>query len=121
MAKPHAPRNSVLPGGISRYGRTAIYKKKALYKKKKVATKVTVKKTATTKVKPVGGDKNGKQRTVQLVKESRFYPTEDVKKPLKHRKTPRPTKLRQSLTPGTVCILLAGRHRGKVCPDYCYF
>merc|ERR1719419_148254 len=113
MAKAHVPRNSILPGGISRFGRAAVFKKRALYKKKKVATKAAIKNAATTKVKPVGGDKNGKQRTVPLVKESRFYPTEDVKRPLKHRKTPRPTKLRQTLTPGTVCILLAGRHRGK--------
>merc|ERR1712218_386886 len=59
------------------------------------------------------GDKNGKQRTVPLKKESRFYPTEDVRVPLRNRKTPRPTKLRSTLTPGTVVILLAGRHRGK--------
>lgn len=117
MAKAHVPRNSILPGGISRFGRAAVFKKRALYKRKKVATKAAIKKAATTKVKPVGGDKNGKERTVPLTKESRYYPTEDVKRPLKHRKTPRPTKLRQTLTPGTVCILLAGRHRGKVC--YC--
>merc|ERR1712137_130815 len=113
MAKPHAPRNSTLPGGISRFGRAAVYKKRALYKRKKVATKAAVKDAVTTKVKPIGGDKNGKERTVPLTKESRWYPTEDVKKPLRNRKTPRPTKLRNSLTPGTVCILLAGRHRGK--------
>merc|ERR1712124_140255 len=50
-----------------------------------------------------------------IKKESRFYPTEDVKKPLRHRKTPRTAKLRNSLTPGTVVILLAGRHKGKRC------
>jgi len=115
MAKaPHAPRNSTLPGGISRLGRAAVYGKRALYKRKKVAKKPTAKDAPTTKVKQVGGDKNGKQRTVPLTKESRFYPTEDVKRPLRHRKTPRPTKLRSTLTPGTVVILLAGRHRGKV-------
>jgi len=113
MAKPHASRNSTLPGGVSRLGRATVYKKKALYKRKKVATKPAAKDAATTKVKQVGGDKNGKTRTVPLQKESRFYPTEDVKRPLRNRKTQRPSKLRQSLTPGTVCILLAGRHRGK--------
>ena len=111
---PHAPRNSTLPGGISRLGRAAVYGKRALYKRKKVAKKPASKDTASTKVKQVGGDKNGKQRTVALVRESRFYPTEDVKRPLRHRKTPRQTKLRSTLTPGTVVILLAGRHRGKV-------
>merc|ERR1712168_1184536 len=68
---------------------------------------------ATTKVKPIGGDKNGGERIVPVQKESRFYPTEDVKKPLRHRKTPRPSKLKKSLTPGTIAILLAGRHKGK--------
>ena len=114
MAKAHKPRNSTLPGGISRFGRATIYKKRALYKRKKVATNAAIKEVVTTKVKPVGGDKNGKERTVPLKKESRFYPTEDVKVPLKHRKAPRPTKLRSSLTPGTIVILLAGNHRGKV-------
>merc|ERR1712228_113699 len=68
----------------------------------------------TTKVKPIGGDKNGGERTVPLVREPRFYPTEDVKKPLRHRKAPRPPKLKKSLTPGTVVILLAGQHKQKL-------
>merc|ERR1712228_911066 len=67
----------------------------------------------TTKVKPIGGDKNGGERTVPLVREPRFYPTEDIKKPLRHRKAVRAPKLKKSLTPGTVVILLAGRHKGK--------
>lgn len=113
MAKAHTPRNSLLPGGISRLSRTAVYKKRALYKRKKVAVKAKKTDAPTTKTKPVGGDKNGKERVVPVQKESRFYPTEDVKKPLKNRKAPRPSKLRSSLTPGTIVILLAGRHRGK--------
>merc|ERR1712168_1523578 len=68
---------------------------------------------ATTKVKPIGGDKNGGERTVPIQKEPRFYPTEDVKKPLRHRKKIRPSKLKKSLTPGSIVILLAGRHKGK--------
>ena len=114
MAKAHTPRNSLLPGGISRLSRTAVYKKRALYKRKKVAVKAKKTDEQTTKTKPVGGDKNGKERVVQVTKESRFYPTDDVPRPLKHRKTPRPSTLRSSLTPGTIVILLAGRHRGKV-------
>src|SRR5690348_12454003 len=40
-------------------------------------------------------------------KAPRFYPAEDVPKPLNHRAVRKPTKLRSSITPGTVLILLA--------------
>jgi ribosomal protein L14E/L6E/L27E len=43
----------------------------------------------------------------------RFYPAEDVPKPIPHRAVRKPTKLRASITPGTVLILLAGRFKGK--------
>merc|ERR1712034_300035 len=55
----------------------------------------------------------GGERTVPVQKGARFYPVDDVKKPLKTRKNPKAGKLRSSITPGTVLILLAGRHRGK--------
>lgn len=42
----------------------------------------------------------------------KWYQTEDTV-PKKARKTQRPHKLRASITPGTVLILLAGRFRGK--------
>ena len=114
-----ASRNSPLDGGISRLSRSAVYRKRALYKRKKVAAVAPVKAEAEkTKVKPIGGDKNGRERIVPVQKESRFYPTEDIKRPLRHRKTPGPAKLRKSLTPGTVVILLAGRHKGKVRFDF---
>jgi large subunit ribosomal protein L6e len=43
----------------------------------------------------------------------RFYPADAVAKPLSNRAVHKPTKLRASLTPGTVLILLAGRFKGK--------
>lgn len=46
-------------------------------------------------------------------KAPRFYPADDVKKPLKRKFARRPTKLKASITPGTVLILLAGRFKGK--------
>lgn len=46
-------------------------------------------------------------------KASRFYPAYDEKQVKKARKSVKPTKYRESLAPGTVLILLAGRFRGK--------
>ncbi|KAK4635367.1 60S ribosomal protein L6-B [Fulvia fulva] len=46
-------------------------------------------------------------------KASKYYPAEDVSAPKTTRKALRPYKPRQSLKPGTVLILLAGRFRGK--------
>ncbi|XVF56003.1 hypothetical protein PTKIN_Ptkin06aG0081400 [Pterospermum kingtungense] len=43
----------------------------------------------------------------------KFYPADDVKKPLLNKRKPQPTKLRASITSGTVLILLAGRFMGK--------
>merc|ERR1719478_1778977 len=46
-------------------------------------------------------------------KATRYYPAEDVKKKLgNHHNTSKMTKLRASITPGTVLILLAGRFKG---------
>ncbi|ODQ79515.1 hypothetical protein BABINDRAFT_143879 [Babjeviella inositovora NRRL Y-12698] len=44
---------------------------------------------------------------------TKWYPSEDAPVAKQTRKTARPQKLRASLVPGTVLILLAGRFRGK--------
>lgn len=46
-------------------------------------------------------------------KEPRYYSADDVPTPLPNNHVQNPTKLRESLVPGTVLILLAGRFRGK--------
>ena len=46
-------------------------------------------------------------------RQSKYYPADDVAAPRKARKVNRKAKLRASITPGTVVILLAGRFRGK--------
>ena len=43
----------------------------------------------------------------------RFYPADDVKKPIKSRHVNKKTKLRASIKAGTVLIVLSGRFRGK--------
>ncbi|KAF8450576.1 ribosomal protein L6e-domain-containing protein [Boletus edulis BED1] len=66
-----------------------------------------------TKEVQVGGDKNGSTRLVPTSKAPRYYPAEDVRQPKKSRKLPKPTRLRPSIAPGSVLIVLAGRFRGK--------
>ncbi|CAO3659710.1 hypothetical protein G6F70_003838 [Rhizopus microsporus] len=109
----HAPRNSVLVPGVSRYSRSAVYSKKALYKRKKTNVAAPAKQTAADKTVEVKGAKNGGKRVVPAQKAPRFYPAEDVPQPKVTRKTSKKTVLRSSITPGTVLILLAGRYRGK--------
>lgn len=69
--KPHAPRNSLLPGGVSRYGRSAMYSRKALYKKKKLPVVAKREKVPYFKVKEIKGEKNGGKRIVPLKKSVR--------------------------------------------------
>ncbi|KAH9977906.1 60S ribosomal protein L6 [Lactifluus volemus] len=90
-----------------------VYARRQLYKGRKTGTAPAKPETAPTKEVQVGGKKNGGARLVPTSKAPRFYPAEDVRKPKQSRKTVKPTKLRDSITPGTVLILLAGRFRGK--------
>ncbi|CAL5222236.1 g4570 [Coccomyxa viridis] len=100
-AKPSRAAGPELHRGIGREGRSKTYKRRGLWAIKK---------------------KNGGKFPVHEKKEKaaepeskgpRFYPADDVKKPLRRRGAPKAAKLRASLTPGTVVILLAGRFKGK--------
>jgi large subunit ribosomal protein L6e len=58
--------------------------------------------------------KKKEKREIKRPRETRFYPTEDIPKPIPSRKNHHhPTKLRSSITPGTILIILSGRFRGK--------
>ncbi len=105
-------RTELVPG-VGRLSRSQAYARRQLYKGRKTGTAPAKPETAPTKEVQVGGDKNGGTRLVPTSKAPRFYPAEDVRKSKQSRKTAKPTKIRDSITPGTVLILLAGRFRGK--------
>jgi len=66
--------------------------------------------------KPIGGERNGKQRSVQTKRTPRYYPTEERPKKFsgkRKRFADHPRRFRSTLTPGTVVILVAGKHAGK--------
>jgi len=74
------------------------------------------KRAATLKKKPVGGERNGKERLVRIKRFPRYYPTEERPKKfsVKRKKfSDHPRRFRSSLSPGTVVILVAGKHAGK--------
>ena len=99
--------------GISRLSRSQAYKKRALFKKAKATAPAKPAAPATTKTVAMKGGKNGKTRVVPVTKAPKFYPADSVPTPKLTRKTVGKTKLRASITPGTVLVLLAGRFRGK--------
>jgi len=60
-------------------------------------------------------EKKGEARVVKK-KAPKYYPEDDLRHPLASRKSHhKPARLRRSLVPGTVVILLSGRFRGKRC------
>ncbi|XP_021953924.1 60S ribosomal protein L6 [Folsomia candida] len=109
-------KNPILIPGIHRFGRSTMYHKKGIWAKRAIVNpkKVAVKKPTIVE-KKVGGEKNGGTRKVNLVKSKRYYPTATG---FKRQKVTRNNvvskkKLRGSLVPGTICILVAGRHAGR--------
>ncbi|KAI0320672.1 ribosomal protein L6e-domain-containing protein [Amylostereum chailletii] len=106
-------RSNELAPGVGRFSRSQAFARRQLYKGQKKGTAPAAETPAPTKEVTVGGEKNGSTRTVPTAKAPRFYPAEDVRQPKKSRKTAKPASLRESITPGTVLILLAGRFRGK--------
>jgi len=106
-------RSKDLLPGVGRLSRSQVFGRRQLYKGQKKTDKPAPAEVAPSKEVQVGGDKNGGKRLVPTSKAPRFYPAEDVRQPKKSRKTAQPTKLRSSISPGSVLILLAGRFRGK--------
>jgi large subunit ribosomal protein L6e len=105
-------RKQLVPG-VGRLSRSQAYARRQLYKGRKTGTAPAKPETAPSKEVQVKGSNNGETRLIPASKAPRFYPAEDARKPKQSRKTAKPTQLRDSITPGTVLILLAGRFRGK--------
>lgn len=106
-------RSKELVPGIGRLSRSQVKDRRGLHKGLKKSTKPETKESPAHVEKQIGGQKNGGTRLVPTNKASRLYPAEDVRQPKKSRKSPKPARLRSSITPGTVLILLAGRFSGK--------
>ncbi|WCJ20460.1 60S ribosomal protein L6 [Euphorbia peplus] len=94
-------RNPDVVRGIGKYSRSQMYHKRGLWAIKAKNGGVFPKHDP--KPKPAAAAE----------KPPKFYPADDVKKPLVNKRKPKPTKLRASITPGTVLIILAGRFKGK--------
>jgi large subunit ribosomal protein L6e len=104
LKKKQKSRNPELVRGINRYGRRKsasknfIHFKKGANNKSHTLKRKAEKKAEAEKKKPA----------------TKWYPTEDVKKPIPSRKSHhKPTRLRPSIVPGTILIILTGRFRGK--------
>jgi len=125
-AKSGRARNYQLPNGVWRFSRSRMYHKTAQYrfikrddKGKPVKAGPQPKRARTPRYveKPIGGDKNGGKRLVRVKKLPKVYQVEPKRK-LRRTTTKQPfykhkRNLRSSITPGTVLIVVAGRHRGK--------
>ncbi|KAJ9685764.1 hypothetical protein PVL29_017706 [Vitis rotundifolia] len=98
---PKVSRNPNLIRGIGKHSRSKMYHKRGLWAIKAKNGGVFPRHDAKPKA-PAPAEKSPK-----------FYPADDVKKPLVNRHKSKLTKLRASITPGTVLIILAGRFKGK--------
>ncbi|KAL3641453.1 60S ribosomal protein L6-3 [Castilleja foliolosa] len=101
MAPRKITRNPELIPGVRKVSRSQMYHKRGLWA-----------------IKAKNGGKfpqHAKADAVAAVVEKppKFYPADDIKKPLSNKRKHKPTKLRASITPGTVLIILSGRYKGK--------
>jgi len=117
VKKAQKPRNYELLPGVMRFSRARMFQKRGLYKKKPfpVAKKEKPKRELY-KIKKVGGDKNAGERKVLIKKPKPLLGSERIRTRPKCRKahfSKHKRSLRKTLTPGTVVIILAGRHKGK--------
>ncbi len=97
--KTGGPKNPLIARGIRQFGPAAMYGKR---KQAKYAKKGGQKKAPAAKFNPEA-----------IV--GKYVPAEIAPRPLAGAKKTKPAKLRKSITPGTVLIILAGRFAGSRC------
>lgn len=112
---PHNSRNHEILPGVMRFSKARMYQRRGVYKKKKFpVVKKAAKKEDRYVVKKIGGDKNGGERKVLKNKTPKALPPVNSRFSIKRTgKNAKKEALRPSITPGTVLIILAGRHKGK--------
>lgn len=103
--------NPEIVKNFGRLSRTQMAARRRNIKRTGVASKSEA--SPATVEKKVGGGKNGGSRTVAAKKGPKFYSSSAEVRSKVSRKAAGAAKLRASITPGTVLILLAGRFRGK--------
>uniref|UniRef100_A0A915D985 Large ribosomal subunit protein eL6 n=1 Tax=Ditylenchus dipsaci TaxID=166011 RepID=A0A915D985_9BILA len=109
------PKNYEIAPGLMRFSKARMFHHRGLFEKLKKPFAKQKKQIAAkqeTVTKKIGGEKNGGERVLAVNKPAKYLPivsekTEHVKR--KTKKVP----LRKTITPGTVLIILVGRHRGK--------
>jgi large subunit ribosomal protein L6e len=103
-------RNPELVKGVNRFGRYRSFQKAKRYLVKNRKANIEPKKDTSKIVKQF----RGKDREVVRPRVSRYYDTENTPRRLYTRKNRhRAPKIRLSLQPGTVAILLSGKFRGR--------
>ncbi|KAF5462435.1 hypothetical protein F2P56_018441 [Juglans regia] len=100
---PKASKNPDLVHGIGKYSRSKMYHKRGLWAIKAKNGGVF----------PGHGAKPKTTLPADKAPPPKFYHVDDVKKPLFNKQKPNTTKLRASITLGTVLIILVGRFMGK--------
>eukprot|EP00695_Tsukubamonas_globosa_P002547 TRINITY_DN36_c0_g1_i6.p1 TRINITY_DN36_c0_g1~~TRINITY_DN36_c0_g1_i6.p1 ORF type:complete len:271 (+),score=210.08 TRINITY_DN36_c0_g1_i6:86-814(+) len=112
---PKIANPKTLGNGVSFLSRGQRFHKKGLFNKTIRAKQPAAAPAVAAKTKTVGGAKNGGSRVIKA-KPSRFLLTPAERKAVSVSATkaaPKPVKLRATITPGTVLILVAGRFRSK--------
>ena len=107
------PRNPTLIRGLPKFSRSAASKRSGAWAVKNKKAAAPAKKAEVKAVTKKFNEKKNETRNV-VPKGQKWYPTEEVSTPLPNTKSSnKPQKLRGSITPGTVLILLVGRFRGR--------